>query len=136
MVRRTSEENQEEINHKRIEGVRNRYLESLRENQVAWLNETQNERVREHRIFHAIDHAPGEPHCESCLTRITGYCAICLGVLTRDYPEDFPEEFKFCCSCLGWAKSIFTDRDTEWLKHALNASPTIKKIYERITVFG
>jgi len=34
-------------------------------------------------------------------------CAICSFPLhNENFPEDFPDEFKFCCGCLGIAKLI------------------------------
>ena len=63
-------------------------------------------------------------------------CAICDQILTEDFPDDFPEEFKFCCSCLAWAISIVGEIDEEWLKRALSASPTVRKMYGRMTVYN
>jgi len=35
-------------------------------------------------------------------------CAICFGELhnIEHFPEDFPKEWKMCCSCLLYAKEI------------------------------
>jgi len=37
---------------------------------------------------------------------MTGYCAICGFRLTRNFPEDFPKKWKFCCACFELAKKI------------------------------
>jgi len=30
---------------------------------------------------------------------ITGQCSICGNNLTREFPEDFPKEWRWCCFC-------------------------------------
>lgn len=29
----------------------------------------------------------------------TGECAVCRSDLDKDFPRDFPDEWKFCCRC-------------------------------------
>lgn len=165
MVRRTSKKNKEitlpDVKEPQdivslIQGVRNRYIEDLRRTQLRWMAES---RDINNSHFYSIDHSPVEPHCNHpCLERQevieplpdpdeqffdprnhtpehTGECAICRMFLTKDYPEDYPEEWKFCCSCHAWAKAIIRDWDEDWLVKSLT-SPTIKKIYEKLIVFG
>ena len=31
--------------------------------------------------------------------KTTGRCAVCGMMLSYDYPEDYPDEWKFCCHC-------------------------------------
>ncbi len=112
---------EEGINHERIESVRRSYIRWDREQPHSTM-------TREQFV---------EPHCSECrVILITGICSICQQILTTEYPNDYPNEFKFCCSCLQWAKSIVADKNAGWLIYALKFSPTIKKIYERITVLG
>lgn len=75
---------------------------------------------------------------ESIVNKIRdrGNCVICDFDFTLKFPKDFPEEFKFCCSCLEWAKLMLTD---EFFYRELFASedyitPTLKKILNRITL--
>jgi len=37
---------------------------------------------------------------------ITGKCAICNRPLENRFPKDFPNDWKFCCSCLHIAHLI------------------------------
>ena len=147
MVRRTSKKNKkEEVNHGRIAGLRNRFIESLRRDQAQWMRETIERQDDLHEHFHSIDFAPcNQPAFEGPdgtltfqIPNITGYCSICLTNLTKDYPEDYPEEYKFCCSCQAWAKVILLDNNGVMARvysEAMNKSPTIKKIYERVTLY-
>ncbi len=111
------EENEEQVNYDRIRGVRNRYLEHLRRTFEEWGRETGQSMV-------------------FIKPKITGRCSICSSTLTEDFPKDYPDEFKFCCSCFGWIGLITAVKTDKWLKHLLDTNPTIKKIYKRITVFG
>jgi len=56
------------------------------------------------------------------------YCAVCdfpldLGV----FPDDYPEEFKFCCACRKLAEWITTGGEDA-------RSPLAKKVCKKITL--
>ncbi len=66
-----------------------------------------------------------------------GKCTICGCPLNiGKFHEDYPDEWKFCCHCLAWANAIIKDKNSAWVIEALKVSPTVKKIYERITLVG
>lgn len=65
--------------------------------------------------------------------KITGYCAICNEKLSNEFPEDFPNEFKFCCACLGWAEILVCTKDADGLGNALSSHESLKKVFNRIT---
>ena len=48
------------------------------------------------------------PHENPAITFnfITGTCSICNFVITYKFPEDYPDEWKFCCSCKNMADEI------------------------------
>ena len=60
--------------------------------------------------------------------RITGQCSICEGNLTNKFPDDFPDEWKFCCACRLCASWI--------IKGETPRSHRFKEIYKRITLVG
>lgn len=66
-----------------------------------------------------------------------GVCTICGFVLEDVFPDGYPKEWKFCCSCLSWAKFI-TEIDNrvghKEIENIIKNSPTIKKIYDKITL--
>jgi len=33
-------------------------------------------------------------------------CVACNYPHTKEFPEGFPDEWKLCCTCLGWAEII------------------------------
>ncbi len=55
-------------------------------------------------------------------------CVICDFPLDDVFPDDYPEEFKFCCKCLGWAKFL-TEPNT--FKGTL-FTPRLIRIYNAI----
>ena len=60
-------------------------------------------------------------------------CVICKFPLTKEFPEDFPDEFKFCCTCkeIAWAVIRGTlDVEQRWLYKR------VEKIEKIITVMG
>lgn len=82
---------------------------------------------------------PAVPHCLNLHRfeeKITGSCAVCKMPLTKDFPADFPSEFKFCCYCLKWAKAVVKTPIAEWVKVALSDHVYPKRILERITIKG
>ena len=62
-----------------------------------------------------------------------GSCAICNFPLTVSYPEDYPDEWKFCCSCWHWAGLISRDDPIVNFLHVKN-SPILREINNRITL--
>ena len=42
--------------------------------------------------------------CKFCSALKNGNCYICGFPLSKPFPEDFPDEWKFCCHCLWMAK--------------------------------
>ena len=61
---------------------------------------------------------------------ITGQCAICNSPLENRFPKDFPNEWKFCCSCLHMAQLIIKDN----LAVFCWKFPKPHKILQRITL--
>ena len=39
----------------------------------------------------------------------TGICALCTYPLIVKFPEDYPDDWKWCCGCLALAKDIIKD---------------------------
>ena len=60
-------------------------------------------------------------------THITGECAVCNYPLEKKFPEDYPDEWKFCCACKELAEIITIGGDDA-------RSPLAKKIWEKITL--
>ena len=53
--------------------------------------------------------------------------------MIREFPKDFPDEFKMCCWChmvAGWLIEGNTDLETNWYRFRAS------KIKKLITVFG
>ena len=66
-------------------------------------------------------------------------CAICSFPLTTKYPDDYPDEWKFCCSCFKWARRVIRTEDDayvsiEYMKSMIKESPILKKLLEKITL--
>jgi len=61
-------------------------------------------------------------------------CVICSFKLTDKFPEDFPDEFKFCCTCKAIAfRMVINDLPLPleyWIKNRR------KKIMKIITLMG
>lgn len=55
-------------------------------------------------------------------------CAVCNHTLNKKFPEDYPEEWKFCCGCRMVAEII-----TEGI---IPRSDLFKEIYKKITLVG
>lgn len=55
------------------------------------------------------------------------YCAVCNMWLNYDYPEDYPDEWKFCCCCQPKARMLICGT----LKPTTDR---LKKIYDMITL--
>ncbi len=56
------------------------------------------------------------------------YCAVCQFPLDKKFPEDFPDEWKFCCACHACAKYIIEGETAR--------SDIFKKIEKKITLVG
>lgn len=138
-------------NKERIEYVRQRYLEKARNNAQlgpVWRTEQRFGSIDRSELSQAGDgpvaiHEAMNPIVEdyppfngiSFKMRITGYCSICGEKLSRDFPEDYPNQYKFCCCCLGWAKTIVR-AGIKHLKlvHGIQHHPNIDKLYNRISL--
>ena len=57
----------------------------------------------------------------------TGFCAVCGMMLNYDYPEDYPDEWKFCCYCQPRAIKLIDGRLKPTTRY-------LKKIYDKITL--
>lgn len=62
-------------------------------------------------------------------------CAICRCLLELSFPKDFPEEWKFCCSCLAYAKVVVNRLDLGNNQFLLR-TPKVKRIEKYITLVG
>ena len=62
----------------------------------------------------------------------TGNCSICDSMLTNKFPDDYPDDWKFCCSCKSMAEEIVkgTLPSCFWLNEKPN------KILDKITLAG
>ena len=60
-------------------------------------------------------------------TENADFCAVCNMMLNYNYPEDYPDEWKFCCYCQPRAIKLIDGR----LKPTTNY---LKKIYDKITL--
>jgi len=65
---------------------------------------------------------------------VKGYCAICWDPLTNDFPEDFPEEYRFCCMCRFIARKIAHGDTAEEYTMFDGEDERSFKILERITL--
>lgn len=68
-------------------------------------------------------------------------CVICNFHLTKKFPEDFPDEFKFCCQCKAFAHHIISDGVNKLINLYIvcgmpKFSGQIEKIHKRITMVG
>ena len=63
---------------------------------------------------------------------VTGHCSICNSMLTRLFPRDYPNEWKFCCSCKCMAEEIVkgTLPDDFWINERSH------KVLKKITLVG
>jgi len=61
-------------------------------------------------------------------------CVICSFKMTEKFPEDFPDEFKFCCTCKAIAFRTISDDlslpNEYWVKKR------VMKIMKIITLVG
>lgn len=57
----------------------------------------------------------------------SGNCAVCGFQLSYKYPDDYPDEWKFCCFCQPMAKKLI-DGTVE------PTTDKLKKLYDKITL--
>jgi len=62
----------------------------------------------------------------------TGNCSICDRMLTKKFPDDYPDDWKFCCSCKCIAEEITKGTLVWYLWDKL----TVEKIRNKITLVG
>ena len=43
------------------------------------------------------------------LRKKTGSCSLCNYPLTTKFPDDFPDDWKWCCGCLALAKRMLVN---------------------------
>ena len=63
---------------------------------------------------------------------VTGRCSICNFPLSKGFPEDFPNSWKFCCRCQHIAYLI----TIEIVKDEIWGLKTVDKIRKKITLVG
>ena len=64
-------------------------------------------------------------------------CGICDFIpLDHVFPENYPADWKFCCSCLAWAHFLTDSNVTtkEEKDVMIKNSKTIRKIHNKITM--
>lgn len=60
-------------------------------------------------------------------------CVICRCLLDRSFPKDFPDEWKFCCGCLEWAKIVINPTLNVKILRTIGI---FKKVEKYITLVG
>ena len=65
------------------------------------------------------------------LIKLTGHCAICYSHLIKEFPEDYPNEWKFCCSCKSVADDIVKEKYIGFLVRGKSI-----RIQKKITLVG
>lgn len=60
-----------------------------------------------------------------------GRCAICRFPLIHEFPEDYPNEWKFCCNCLYIAQKLTRGEE---LNENIWGIYRVGKIKRRITL--
>ncbi len=71
-------------------------------------------------------------------------CVICGRQHSKDFPHGFPNEFKMCCFCQGWAESLIESSKNEVLRlfdflkstRFSDMSKKLDKIEKLLTVVG
>ncbi len=71
---------------------------------------------------------PNSNLCE----RITGFCAVCKQILNKEFPKDYPLEWKICCFCKKVAEWIVKGEFLEARVFKIRE----KKIRKLITLVG
>ncbi len=85
-----------------------------------------------------LDHVPGHRIVDISeiypfiKQKVTGKCAICYSHLTREYPMDYPDEWKFCCVCKAIADEIVKEN----LKGFIQFRDQADRVKKKITLVG
>ena len=66
------------------------------------------------------------------VVEITGECSICKQILTKNFPDDYPDEWKFCCRCKRIAEYLIK---TQAHKNII-LTYGFRKILNKITLVG
>lgn len=67
----------------------------------------------------------------------TGVCAICNTMLTNKFPDDYPDDWKFCCRCFEWTIKITRAHylpSGDYLRTSVENNAVLKKIMDKITL--
>lgn len=88
--------------------------------------------IRDYKEFYPstvgrIPRCEAEP-CFAARCVFTGKCAVCGNNLTNEFPEDYPNEWKFCCGCKDAAEELG--------KGTTARSQLYKVVYKKITLVG
>ena len=73
-----------------------------------------------------------QPLQQVTLLKITGFCVMCKQILTKEFPEDYPMEWKFCCFCKALADHLILAQCSK----GLILSPHSQGILDKITLVG
>ncbi len=90
------------------------------------------------RNYENIQHYPRSgryipPIQQVTLVKITGQCSMCEQILHKEFPDDFPNEWKFCCFCKMVADYLIK---IQAHKNLILLSYKFQKILKKITVVG
>ncbi len=137
MVRRTSKENEEEVNYQERNMAWGRWLGKARAN--AQLGE----------FKQIVLDFPARIEPEINRVSFNLYpqteerCAVCDGHINNSlFPEDYPKEFKFCCSCRAGIEYIILPSEVQ--KRHIDVCSVCRRFIKRyrkiflktVTVFG
>lgn len=68
------------------------------------------------------------PNPQRYVLFITGFCSICKSPLSKAFPHDFPDEWKWCCFCKMIAEHI-VEQGTRLEGHCFETRmPKLKKL--------
>ena len=65
--------------------------------------------------------------------RITGFCVMCKQILTKEFPEDYPMEWKFCCGCKALADHLILAQCSKGL---IFSTLNSRRMLDKITLVG
>ena len=63
---------------------------------------------------------------------VIGRCSLCSYPLSNRFPDDFPDDWKWCCGCLGLAKDIIAS-PYDFVDH-MNIGYLFGRIYRKMTL--
>ncbi len=89
------------------------------------------------RNYENIQHYPRPgryipPIQQVTLVKIRGFCVMCKQILTKEFPEDYPLEWKFCCFCKALADHLILAQCSK----GLILAPHSQGILDKITLVG